>query len=550
MSLQVRENKLGFVFGTCAFMVISSVLLGGGTRPGFLSDAILQLLAVPALMIVLWSLIDLLQDRAETRKRARWPLLFCLAIALLPLVQLIPLPPWIWTNLPGREGVTEVFDLLGGARPWMPISVSPNATWLSFLSLLPPFAIFIGVIQLSYRERRRLSLVLVAVGIISAFVGLIQVAQGPASALRFFAFTNPTEAVGFFANRNHFAALLYAVLLFAIAWAIDVAFKTGTWKDVKSFEPVMIVALAAGFVVPIIFITAEAMARSRAGLGLTMVASAAAFAIALPSQRNASESAPGRLASNKFLLGAIALAVMLVVQFALYRILERFGSDPLEDARIGFTHDTLRAALSFMPLGSGMGTFVPVYGMFEEPQYVLINAYANHAHDDFLELWLETGVIGMGILLAFLIWFASRAIKLWRTFPVSARPLDLSLARAATIVVALLAAHSFVDYPLRTGAIMAIFAFACALLVEPLSGTEAEIATRGAIADNAVWPKSVPALATPHRSRGDVPAEREAEVSAKPPPQFGGRWGEDIEWPQEWIKLGTKSSSGGSDEAP
>ena len=39
-------------------------------------------------------------------------LALCSAIALVPLIQLIPLPPWIWTNLPGREGIAKVFDAI------------------------------------------------------------------------------------------------------------------------------------------------------------------------------------------------------------------------------------------------------------------------------------------------------------------------------------------------------------------------------------------------------------------------------------------------------
>ena len=61
---------------------------------------------------------------------------------------------------------------------------------------------------------------MLAVGLISVLIGLIQVAQGERSPLRFFEFTNPTEAVGFFANRNHFAALIYCLMLFALAWIV------------------------------------------------------------------------------------------------------------------------------------------------------------------------------------------------------------------------------------------------------------------------------------------------------------------------------------------
>src|SRR5262249_33608661 len=155
---------------------------------------------------------------------------------------------------------------------WMPISVSPAATWLSVLSLLPALAIFLSTILLGHRDRRLLSLVVLAVGILSLFVGLTQVAQGPSSPLRFFENTNTTEAVGFFANRNHFAALLYTLTVFAAAWAVDAAMTIGAQKNGKGYESAAIVAVIGGFTVLVALVAAQAMARSRAGLGLTIVA--------------------------------------------------------------------------------------------------------------------------------------------------------------------------------------------------------------------------------------------------------------------------------------
>ena len=193
---------------------MSCLLLGGGTGPGFLSDAVLQLLAVPLLLLALWRLCEL----PSAARTIRWPLAFCLAVVSVPLLQLIPLPPRIWTALPNREPMVEAFALVGRELPWMPISVSPRATWLSALSLLPALCVFLSTAQLGYRERRATSLLVLAVAILSVFVGLNQLAQGPNSPLRFFEFTNLTEAVGFFANRNHFAALLYTMTVFAAAW--------------------------------------------------------------------------------------------------------------------------------------------------------------------------------------------------------------------------------------------------------------------------------------------------------------------------------------------
>ena len=199
----------------CAIVMVASLVFGGGAGRGLLSDVILQLLAIPLLLVSLWRIFEV-----PLTREMRLVLWFCLAIATLPLLQLIPLPPWLWTALPNRQSSAEAFDIMGHAVPWMPISVSPKSTWLSALSLLPPLAVFVSTLLLSYRERRWVTIVVLAVGLLSVLMGLIQVAQGEKSPLRFFEFTNSTEAVGFFANRNHFAALIYCLMLFALRWIV------------------------------------------------------------------------------------------------------------------------------------------------------------------------------------------------------------------------------------------------------------------------------------------------------------------------------------------
>jgi O-antigen ligase len=428
----------------------------------------------------------------------------------------------------------------------MPMSVSPNATWLSLLSLISPLAIFFSVIQLGYQERRRLSQFVIALGVAGAFVGLTQVAQGPTSPLRFFAFTNDKEAVGFFANRNHFAALLYAVLLFTAAWAIDVAFKTRLWRRVRGEHRILV--LTAVFMVVVILITTETMARSRAGLILTIAALAGIFAMAVTDRRNASGAA-----APKLLLGATALAIVLAVQFGLYRIMDRFTVDPLADARLHYARNTIRAAKTFMPLGAGVGTFVPVYKMFESPSDTFPNVYANHAHDDVLEVWLETGLVGAILLVLFVIWSGIRSMKIWTGPEPNGSGLDHSLIRAATIVIWLLIAHSFVDYPLRTGAMMAIFAFSCALLIEPLAPAEdtmTSTAERDRIRARRKGAQNSHGTAVNLSSSQVSSAARTDETQISDPrlPQPGGRWGGDIDWPAEWQKPAEQNPIKGGSE--
>lgn len=524
---RLQDLELSAVFWLTALAFISSLLLGGGTRSGFLSDAILQLICIVPLLTAVSRLSDL-----AWRERPKFVLIFCAAIGLVPLIQLVPLPDWLWAQLPNREPMIAIYQSLGHTPDWMPITVSSNATSLSALALIPPLAIFCGTLLLDYRERRQISLLLVAFGVFSSFLGLLQLSQGPSSPLRFFAITNTTEAVGFFANRNHFAALLYTTLLFAAVWAIDIGFGSGFWRDRKTFEAGSIGAMTASSLAIVVLLAAEAMTRSRAGVVLTMVSLLGICALMFADGKRKVS-----VTRASFVLAAGAIAVVLILQFGLFRILETFSADPLEDSRFQFLRYTIAAAWSFMPFGSGMGTFVPVYAMFEKPPNIFMQ-YINHAHNDFAELTLESGIVGLVLLLVFAIWFWLRAQKIWANNPTGAGGFDRLLARAATLVMGLLAAHSFVDYPLRTAAMMGVFAFACGLMVEPLSiGGQPTARGKGSYGDETMDRAQQGTYVAPPASTslvpgpsGSLPATQETRGSIR-------RWGEDIDWPEAWRKV-------------
>jgi O-antigen ligase len=271
-----------------------------------------------------------------------------------------------------------------------------------------------------------------------------------------------------------------------------------------------IVPVLAGLTVLVVLVAAQAMARSRAGLGLTVAALVGATAIALLDRRSASGITPAKL-----LLATAAGAVIYATQFALYRILDRFAADPMTDSRLTIARLTSEAAERYLPFGSGMGTFGPVYGMHERAADALPDIYINRAHNDFLELWLETGVAGLALAGAALLWLVVRIVRLWGR-QVPGMGIDLSLARAATIVIVLIGAHSLVDYPLRTGAIMAIAAFSCGLLVAPLTGRPQELPDRGRTAGRARTEQGR-ALRPVDLQHADAP------VSQHPPERLGQR---------------------------
>jgi O-antigen ligase len=523
--------RINFLFVTTGFVVVASLLLGGGTRAGFLSDAILQLLALPLLLIALWRWLEIRADR-----RPRWVLPLCGSIALLFSLQLAPLPPAIWTALPQRELIIEAFRLIDYPLPWKPISVAPSMTRSSLLSLIPPLAIFFAISNFDRRERRRLSLLLLPVGVVSVMIGLAQVAQGPDSSLRFFSITNPTEAVGFFANRNHFAAFLYCSIVLAAAWVSESA-VTNTNSDSRiGLGVTSFIAILIGVTTIVILLVGQAMARSRAGIALTIVALIGSFALAYSDKRHNRSS----LSSYKLLIGSVAFAIALSLQFTLSRILGRFDGDLLEDARWTIARRTIEAASAYFPFGAGIGTFVPVYTGFERPEDVLPNAYVNRAHNDFLEFWLECGIFGIALIIAFAAWWVSRTLQLWRRSADPSANIEQPYARAASLIIALLLAHSFVDYPLRTAAMMTFFALACALMTDPPTPIPAapQDDARPSDAQEATQAPSPcvegsPAAAALPRVVQTPASPFEPPTPWPEPPSQGGSL-QEIEWPEQW----------------
>ena len=455
---------IGFVL--CSVSIIASLVLGGGTRPGFLGDVILQLLTIPVLLDAVWRHADMSRERRDYRL-----LLVPALLGLVPALQLVPLPAALWRALPGHDLAVEAFELSAQSLPSLPISVAPTETWGAVLSLIPLLAIFLGTVLLDHADRRRLSLVVIGMGLVSAALGLLQVGQGPASPLRPFEFTSSDDAVGFFANRNHMAALTYSVTLLLGAWLVTLLTMRAPSRKLRSNGTPWTLQMIAALTAFAALIATEAMTRSRTGIALMLVAMAAVFALSV----SAHDKNAGR-ASTRIIVGACALGLFLVMQYALYATVERFaGSDPLKDGRVAIARATIAAAKSYMPWGAGIGSFTSVYPTFEKVEDTMRDTYVNRAHNDILETWLETGVVGPVLLAGFTLWLVTRLVAVWRRGPALGHPADRLLACAAAVILLLLLVHSFLDYPLRTAAMMAVAGYCCGLLVPPRLPTEEKL---------------------------------------------------------------------------
>lgn len=445
-SARVRASSGYAVY--CYVLAIMCLFLGGGTHSGFLGDPILLLAAVPLLLMGLAS--------AWPHPSLRFDLVACAAVAAPPALQLVPLPPLIWRALPGRDIRLDAFRLNGLEPGWFPLSLNPQATANAALSMIAPIAIFLAVIQMDAAQRRNLCNLIVVFAIASVFLGIGQIAGGPESPLRFFTETNPTEAVGFFANRNHFAALLYLAVLLAAPAAVEAgATLTNRLQRRRQGQgPILTIAVT----LPIIFLlcTGQILTRSRAGVGLTILALAAVSLLAVFDERNKQRGGTAALIG-----GGIFAVLLFAVPLGLPRFVERFQAVGEGTSRLSIFNHLSVAIYDFLPTGSGISTFPDIYALYEKPSELSANAFVNQGHNDWAQVALEGGFLAVAAAAVFFAWLAYRGAPAW--LPPSGAP-DAVTRKSAACAVVLVLLHSFVDYPLRTAACMALFAVACGLL--------------------------------------------------------------------------------------
>ncbi len=370
-------------------------------------------------------------------RQAKFALIIILLGVALLCVQIIPLPPNIWTSFSGRGFATETYKSAGVPLGWLPLSLDAQITKDDLIFIGPALAFFVVALTVKANQRVYFILTLVLVVLVSIILGLAQISHVSTGSLFLYESGGMDSASGFFANRNFFAALLYATIPFAVALAIN-------W--IRGGKTHKIVGPIFAFIFIAIIIVGLGASASRMGIILAFFA--ILFSIPLIWTTH------GHSIGSRGLVIMMFIAVFLIAQFGLVAILRLASTDSVSEYRTTIYAVSLSTLRSVFPVGGGFGSFVPLYAMHETPS-VVTTAYVNHAHNDWLELVLEGGLPMAILLVAYLAWYASATYNIW------AKGRDLSedlLLKAASISIALLLFHSFFDYPLRTPALMGLFA--------------------------------------------------------------------------------------------
>lgn len=440
-----RAITRSFYAGEIALGILLVVaFLFGGTSVLYPFQRTIVLLA--ALAMICW-----LVGSGTIQSMKRLPTAARVAIGglfALPLTQLIPLPPVIWHNLPGNDLRTDILRLVGEEDNWLPISIAPQATARWAIAALVPLATFMATLTLREKGRLRVGMLIVALALISALLGFVQFSsEGALGTIYDTIYTG--DAVGFFTNRNHFAALAYvAIPLICVICR-------------RSFNR----NVARGAILPCllaILLFSALVSASRAGLLLSLLA--VPFGLLCSADRPARYLAKRTmsLTAGVVVASAIIFVILMASNNVVSTIVGRFQTLIL-DYRTTIWSNSWPLIWENLPFGSGMGTFVQVYAA-SEPFNALIEKFVNHAHHDYLEMSIEGGVLGVALMLVMLAVFGGAARRL-----VVAENPDI-VARAAACSLSLLLLHSLVDYPLRTFCLLAIAGVLAGLMMQQAAG--------------------------------------------------------------------------------
>lgn len=391
-----KNSSIHFYYS--GFIILLALVFGGGSTQGLWTDHIFQILLIPALFM---GVANINNSRFSKAAIYLFGLLFALCILqFLPISRelsinntqiIIQSTLFSFSPQKSLEAVLFAISILGFSLYLSRFKDDELSRLIRFFMIGLAVNLILGAFQLSYSGKIEIE-------------GVLPYTIRSAT----------------FANENHFSTLAFAMLpLFAYHYLVRIK------------APAFFIGISA-----IISIVLFAVG-SRAGMAMTLAVSGVCLFWFLFDKMNAN------LKIN------ILIALLIIASIIAYLIIgiPDFG----EISRIKFIQNTFAAFKDNYLFGTGLGSFIDIYPSYE-PLFETREFYVNHTHNDYVELLLETGLVGAILFLLFVTLMIYGALR-------------SNLAQASGLGLLAIAAHSLIDYPLRTMAIAILFAYFITVLL-------------------------------------------------------------------------------------
>jgi putative inorganic carbon (HCO3(-)) transporter len=389
-----------------------------------------------------------------------WPAWAALVAWLsLQAVHLVPLPTGLLALLsPQAAQVHALASQLGGKEEWRTLSIDPHASRVALLKSMSYCSIFFLVIALACRRSRVL---LLAKGLVYAAVALSTYAvllhlSGIQQDWFGSRIRHGDMASGTFVNRNHLAGYLEMSLAIGIGLLIAGLSdrSADTWK--KFVRQTLDWILSQKMVLRLslcVLVIALTTTHSRMGNGAFFASLIIAGIIGIACSRFATR--------NTVLLLASLIAIDLLIVggwFGVEKLAQRVQATTIEDVQE--REEPSGAAISLIrdyPLfGAGPGSFYLAFPPYRTEKIV---AYFDHAHNDYIEIAAENGVLGLLAIGTFVIFSLGAALRAqWERRD----PLMRGMSFASIMGITSILIHSWVDFNLQIPANAVLFMVLCA----------------------------------------------------------------------------------------
>lgn len=381
----------------------------------------------------------------------------------LVVLQVVELPAgWIEKVAPGTLALKN--ELLagnptgaGGNDSTSILSFYPGATGRSLRALLLPVALFIITMNL-IRSREQVKRLLVAVTVIGAVVSMLALAQVVTRAEEVY-WSIPTTFPGVvtggpFINHSDFAQFANLCLGATLALLLVLLRQSDELDDRSS--PLMLirrmgssgsVAIWLLAIVIVLDVVAIVAAQSRGG--------ALALLVALTLTMTFLAIFGGARGRGPVIAAVVTVAIGAAIYFGLDALYERFASGEPERPRM--LRDMLTLVPRFPIFGTGLGTFQFVFPTVDTSTQGLV---ATHAENEYAQVLIETGFVGLALVVIFAGGIAVHFFKNIRSsLPTSSAAYGIGFGLIAAAV------QSFSGFGQHLPAIAGLSAVFCGLMV-------------------------------------------------------------------------------------
>lgn len=414
-----KLGKLNFSL-LCVIIVLSTLAYGTVHQP----TIALFYLSVAA-MAMIWAIRCLTKgELVVSRHVFQIPLVGALVYAI---IQFIPI-----------GSVAAVAGVSGIPRT---LSLSPydTATTAVQLAALTTF-FFLALVSINRARRleRLLSFILIF-GFIFAFFAILQSFLSPT---RIYGIYERPTPFGSFVNRHNYAAYIEMAMALPLGMLMTGAVR----RDRKLLYITAVVIMGISLL----------LSGSRGGL--FAIIAAVILLVVMTTRSHGTKNVVLKVGLTVVMIGVVvAGAILIGGESSLSRMSETAKAGDITTDRTQIWAVTTKVIAANFPLGAGIGAFAQAYTPFDSFNGL---ARVEQAHNDYLQVAADAGIIGVVLLGLFIFWLVRegrRGINVKNTFR---RGIAVgSLAGIFAVMV-----HSLFDFVLHTTAVTLLFLLLLAML--------------------------------------------------------------------------------------